>query len=112
MTHSRIWETQSSASFIDMTIKTDLKIAHSYITAVLERIEANEKVSETSLVDLIRACERVDAYYKQFCAECDADWGDDEGSAYRDGVSLEFQIEADWWHSISLALRKLKEESK
>lgn len=95
-----------------MTVKTDLKIAHSYIANVLDRLETDEKMGETSLADLVEACERVDAYYKQWCRELDEETMEDEGTSYRDGISLEFQIEADWWHDISLALRKLRKDTK
>ncbi len=61
---------------------------------------------------LIRACETVDRQYKEMCDQADSDYGDDPGTNYQTGMNIEFYIQASDWHTISTALRKIKETVK
>jgi len=71
--------------------------------------EANRKEPDRELINgLINFCMVIEESYQNFCNELDENWGDPGGTAYENGVSIEFQIEADWWHDISLILRKLQ----
>lgn len=63
-----------------------------------------------ALLNLVEECENIDAYYEEWCEELDEETGEDIGTSYKHGVSLEFQIEASWWHKVSLALRQLKDK--
>jgi len=72
--------------------------------------DLNNAPEIADIVELLDAVEAVDNYYRDnFCLECDANWGEEPGNTYEDGTSMEFYIEADWWHDISLALRKLRD---
>jgi len=59
------------------------------------------------LIKLIDACKDIEPYYKRMCDEMDDNYGDPKGSNYQDSPSIEFYIEADWWHRISKCLRKM-----
>lgn len=89
------------------TVLWNIEHAKRLLTTVEEDLKnAPEKAD---IVELMEACERIDRYYKnRFCVEMDAEYGEDEGTTYEDGISLEFYIEADWWHDISVVLRKLR----
>jgi hypothetical protein len=90
-----------------MTIDTKdyLQTAKRYLDAAIQDLEtAPEK---TALVDLLRAIRSIDNYYKDWCDEIDEENNDTQGTTYEEGVSMEFYIEADWWHDVSVALRKL-----
>lgn len=87
-------------------IKYDLKKAKQYLDNVIVKLdEAPEKIE---IAELIAACQKLDNYYADFCEEIDEEYGDEKGTAYKNGFSLEFYIESDNWHEISLALRRLK----
>ena len=49
----------------------------------------------------------LDERYKDWCKEQDEDAGDLEGTCYAEGTSMEFYIESDDWHNISVQLRKI-----
>jgi len=90
-------------------IPYELKRAQNIIQQAAKDLESAPEKAD--IVELIDACERVDLYYKErFCEELDADYEEAEGTTYENGISLEFYIEADWWHDISLALRKLRDK--
>ncbi len=85
----------------------DLKIAKLYIDNVLTDLKENPE--QTTLTDLLNACESIDRYYKEgFCAECDVDYGEQEGTTYEHGTEMEFYIESSAWHDISKAIRVLR----
>lgn len=74
--------------------------------------EAKDTIAETpdkdfisSLLDALRT---IEEYYKyEWCPEQDEDVGNPKGTTYEDGTSIEFYIESDLWHRVSLQLRKL-----
>jgi len=68
---------------------------------------APEKADISELLDQVQ---KLDNYYKEWCDEFDTDDEAELGTTYRDGIWVEFQIEADWWHEISLAFRKLRKD--
>jgi len=90
-----------------MSVSYDLERAQHLIQRAIDDLkEAPEK---ETIAELLDACEAVDRHYKErFCHECDLDYGEEEGTTYEHGISLEFYIEADWWHDISKAIRKLR----
>ena len=77
------------------------------LTKALERID-NEPALGV-ITDLIEACEEIDRHYKAMCDETDDYHKDPVGTSYENGINIEFYIETSWWHTISLALRKLRE---
>lgn len=80
------------------------------IRFIQQGIEEIEKAPQmNAILGLIEACQHIEERYEQFCVEQDEDAGDESGTTYKYGVSLEFYIEADDWHRISLQLRKLRE---
>lgn len=90
-----------------MSMMDDLERAQNLIQRVIT--DLNEEPEKEALTELLDACESLDRYYKErFCAECDLDYGEEPGTTYEHGISLEFYIEADWWHTISQAIRKLR----
>lgn len=89
-----------------MTIRQDATYAKRYIERIIDDLDRDPE--KEALLNLVEACEKIDAYYEQWCKELDEEIGENEGASYKYGVSLEFQIEADWWHEVSLALRQLK----
>ena len=91
-------------------MKNELEYARNYIDEVLRRMEKYPEKGAIS--DLLRAVKSIDLYYEEFCDQVDEDYGQPEGTTYRDGISIEFYIEAGAWHDISLALRKLEKEHR
>ena len=89
-----------------MKIEDRLEYAKNYIDAALKDLE--ESPEKSAIAELLNTIKSVDGYYKEWCAEFDDEHGDPEGSTYEHGVSIEFYIEAEDWHDISLALRKLE----
>jgi len=89
------------------TVLWNIEQAKRLLSTVEEDLKnAPEKANITELME---ACEKLDRYYKsRFCAEIDSEYGEEPGTTYEDGISLEFQIEADWWHDISVALRNFR----
>ncbi len=61
------------------------------------------------IAELLAACEIIDAHYKEACDDIDDALREKQGTAYRDGWNMEYYIESDWWHQVSIQLRKLKE---
>lgn len=89
-----------------MILADQLKYANSYITKAINLLDENP--TEDALCDVLQHCKALDEYYKKWCAEQDEAYGDPKGTSYKDGVSMEFYIEAEFWHEISLALRELE----
>jgi hypothetical protein len=85
-----------------MTIDENLDTARITLNNAIELLKAAPERSAIS--DLIMACEVIDAQYKQMCEDTYQSGKD----AYENGVSIEFYIEAEDWHEVSLALRKLR----
>ena len=84
------------------------QISHQ-LTEVSAHLDAAPVKADTA--DLMAALKVIEDYYKDdFCHNCDIDFGESPGTTYKTGISLEFYIEADWWHNVSLALRKLNED--
>ena len=92
-----------------MNIDGKLTVALNYINSAKNDLEEAENANKQLIAELIHACETIDAHYKTFCNELDRyDYDQPEGTTYEEGIRLEYQIEADWWHDVSLALRKLR----
>jgi len=86
-------------------ITNKLNMAKNLINNAIEEIKnAPEK---ESIIELIASCQALDVYYKEWCKEQDEDTGDPVGTCYKEGTSMEFYIESDDWHNISIQLRKL-----
>lgn len=92
-----------------MEINERLIFAKNYIDAALK--DLNEAPEKSAIAELLYLLKGLDTYYKEWCAEHDETVGDDEGTTYEHGVSLEFYLEADDMHDLSLALRKLENEN-
>ena len=93
---------------MQFTIHDRLEMIFKSLEAIQEDLLTVENAKKQALIDLIEACEAIDAHYKEFC-----DWNDEEdgikfGTTYEEGMNVEYQIEASWWHDVSLALRKLR----
>jgi len=89
-----------------MSIKQDIEIAQAYLKKVKRGIEDTPNLE--ALNELMEALIPIELHYRDnFCAGCDRDFGDEPGSAYEEGISMEYYIESSWWHDVSLALRKL-----
>ena len=87
-------------------IEWTLKSARHQIDDALQLLEkAPEK---TAIIDLINACEKIDRHYEEECKAVDEAYDEEEGFHYEHGFNMEYYIESDWWHEISVALRKLK----
>jgi len=90
-----------------MSISYDLERAKNLIQNVIKELE--EAPEKKAIIELINACEAIDRYYKErYCAELDLDYNEPDGTTYEEGICLEFYIEAEWWHDVSKALRKLR----
>jgi hypothetical protein len=72
------------------------------------KTELENTPKDEALRALIKACEDLDVYYKEFCNELDHEYDVPEGTTYEEGFNMEFYIEAYQWHEISLALRTLR----
>jgi len=91
-------------------IKENLEYAKRYIDAAISKLD--ETPDKDAIADLLIALEGIDEYYKSFCESLDEDQGEEIGTSYEHGVNLEFYIESEWWHDVSIALRKLNEKAK
>lgn len=92
------------------TIRDDIDTARICTERALEQLD--KQPSLTAISDLIQACSMIEDYYREeFCPALDREYGDPEGTTYKVGANLEFYIEADWWHEVSLALRRLQEQN-
>ena len=89
-----------------MSINYNLETAERLIKEARQELE--EALEKTAITELINACEALDRHYKNYCAEVDADNGDEPGTAYEGGFSMTYYIEGDWWQTISEALRVLR----
>ncbi len=89
-----------------MTIVNDLEEAQTYIEFALREIKATPEKAD--MADLIEACMKLEEHYEEFCKGCDQDFYEEEGTTYRNGISLEFYIESSLWHNVSKALREIE----
>lgn len=81
-----------------------------FCEVTIRAIRADLKVipEKMAIHDLLEACQKLDEKYKEFCASFDTDDKLEPGTTYKEGgLSIEFYIEADDWHEISEALRKI-----
>ena len=70
-------------------------------------IDLDNAPEAAEMRDLFKALKSIDDYYKnEFCKELDETYEETPGTTYKNGISLEFEIEASWWHEVSLILRK------
>jgi len=88
-----------------MSLSDRIHHAKHQLNLVLEELAKVPDKSE--LVDLFEALTNLESRYIEFCESCDEGQGQELGTTYRDGISLEFYIEAEVWHEVSKALRKL-----
>jgi len=86
-------------------ITNKLNRAKNLINNAIEQIKSAPE--KEAVVELIEACQALDVQYKEWCKEQDEDTGEPNGTCYNEGTSMEFYIESDDWHNISLQLRKL-----
>ena len=91
-----------------MNINGKLTVALNYIRSAQNDLNDTENANKQAIAELIEACESIDANYREFCEWNDDAYGEPIGTTYKEGINIEYQIEADWWHDVSLALRKLR----
>lgn len=77
------------------------------LSQVRESLERDEKIGLTD--EMIATLKLLDFHYQEYCAELDKEYNEPEGTTYNNkyGPSIEYYIEADMWHDVSLALRQL-----
>ncbi len=92
---------------MQMPIKYRLEQAECLIKGILQELDSAPEKSE--IAGLLAACDVIDEKYKEFCDNHDDFSGEEAGTTYKNGINIEFEIEADWWHDVSLLLRKLRE---
>jgi hypothetical protein len=91
------------------TLIEKLLAAKTRLDDVISLLEHEPELGAIS--DLIEACEDIDYYYKHHvCKERDDGDGLVDGTTYKNGMNVEFYIEAEDWHRVSLALRKLRKK--
>jgi len=91
-------------------IAWDLVRARRLIEDVEEKLKEAPELE--AIVELLDAVEKLDNNYRDcFCHDCDLNWGEEPGTTYEGGTSMEFYIESDWWHDVSMALRKLRDRT-
>ncbi len=88
-------------------IKENLDYAKRYIDTAITKLETVP--DKDTITDLLIALEGIEDLYQQFCVDMDEENGDEPGTAYEHGTDSDFYIEGEWWHDVSVALRKLKE---
>jgi hypothetical protein len=90
-------------------LKGDLQIIKSIADRAMKTLEKDETVGLTA--EMVEAIERMDNRYEEYCKGLDEEWGEEPGTTYDGeyGPSIEFYIEADDWHTVSRAFRKLKQ---
>lgn len=86
-------------------LKYHIELAERQLAVVKELVEQAPELD--AITDLISACQKIEYHYQEFCKEMDENFGDEPGTSYEEGVNIEYYIEADWWHDVSVALRKL-----
>ena len=91
-------------------VEWELKIAKQHLGVALQLLA--DAPEQTAIIDLIKACEKIDAHYKRYCEQVDEDYNDPIGTAYENGFNMTYEIEGDWWQEISEALRKLKKSEE
>ena len=89
------------------SIKSDLQKVAGLEEWALKDLEADENIG--AMPDLLRALLALEEHYKEFCLSMDDNYQEPDGTTYRDGINIEFYIEASDWHDISVALRKWQE---
>lgn len=85
-----------------------LERANEILRDSIEKLKATPEKS--NIEELLEAIGALDSYYKEeFCTQTDEYDGLPAGTTYNseNGIMVEFYIEADDWHRISKAYRKL-----
>lgn len=92
---------------MDRDIEYDLRTIDGVLQRVRHAVDCDKTIGLTA--ELLKALESMDEQYKEFCAELDEVNGEEKDTTYNNvfGPSIEFYIEADDWHKISRALRKM-----
>ena len=79
--------------------------AQVHLERAVKDLQADEQVGLTA--DLLRALLALEEQYKEHTLDLDREHGERPGTAYHEGGNcIEFYIESDAWHEISVALRK------
>lgn len=92
-----------------MGIEYNLKQIERATENIKKTLNETENYKIELIDDLVKACEVIDNVYYEMCGVYDIEDGLSQDTTYNEGVSIEFYIEAEWWHEVSIALRKLKE---
>lgn len=74
-------------------------------------LEADKTIGITK--ELVDALNGFDEIYKEYCEGIDETNNEEPGTTYNNpyGPNIEFYIEADDWHRVSLALRELNKSA-
>lgn len=97
---------------IDNSLKYKLDTIIKLASQCQAKIDGAEILGNNKhIYNLIEKCQQLDVHYKQYCDEVDEADDAEPGTTYRDGISIEFYIEADWWHDISLILREMNKSA-
>ena len=92
---------------LDRSIRQKLNTAASLIQSAKQDLNTIPEIE--AIQQLIQVCEAIDRHYREdFCPSVDDESGEEKGTTYKYGVCMEYYIEAEWWHNVSLALRKLR----
>lgn len=88
-------------------MRWNLKQIQRYADSALAELDRTPQ--QEAIMELMETCQKIDDYYRDyFCEEFKEMDGDDIYNS-EGGVNVEFYIEADDWHDISKALRKIKQ---
>lgn len=84
-----------------------IKQSLQYIEEEIDKID--NAPERSAIVELIESLEDLDESYRMYCKQLDEEREVEAGTHYTDGVYDDFYIEAELFHEVSLALRKIKE---
>lgn len=89
-------------------IDWDVQRIKNLVESLEQRLNRDSTVGLTA--EILDTLDLLDQDYMEYCSNLDLERGDEPGTAYNDeyGPNIEYYIEADDWHKISRALRKLK----
>ena len=99
-------KTKKDSTIEDLVIIRKLELIRNYANESIKEIRnAPEKAI---LSELMKALYQLDTHYKDYCEECDEDYGYEKGTHYREDMNMKWYIEGLQWHEVSLLLRELK----
>ena len=90
-----------------------LEIAIACSTTALRKLkeiqeDANKTEFPPKAIKLLEIAREMREEYKRWCDGVDEDLGDEIGTSYKNGVSMEYYIESDLIHKLSKALDELE----